>query len=110
MAGERGLGGRVVALTGAGRGLGLLTVEALLERNARVVANYRSMAPELFRLTEKYPTSSNWSAETSGTRPPRRRSPTARSTDSGSSMYSSTTPRSAETSRWCGCRSRTGTR
>lgn len=55
MAGDSGLGGRVVAITGAGRGLGLLTVEALLERNARVVANYRSMAPELFSLTATYP-------------------------------------------------------
>jgi NAD(P)-dependent dehydrogenase (short-subunit alcohol dehydrogenase family) len=55
MTGDRGLDGRVVAITGAGRGLGLLTVEALLERNARVVANYRSMAPELFSLTAPYP-------------------------------------------------------
>jgi 3-oxoacyl-[acyl-carrier protein] reductase len=36
---------RVVALTGAGSGLGLLTARALLERGATVLANHRS-APE----------------------------------------------------------------
>jgi len=55
MAREGLLAGRVVALTGAGRGLGLLTASALVERDARVVANYLSEAPELFRLNEKYP-------------------------------------------------------
>ncbi len=47
--------GRVVVLTGGGRGLGLLTVETLLSQGARVVANHRSRSESLQRLTEKYP-------------------------------------------------------
>lgn len=48
------LEGRVVVLTGAGRGLGLLTATALLEQGARVVANHRSPSEELARLADKY--------------------------------------------------------
>lgn len=48
------LEGRVVVLTGAGRGLGLLTTQTLLEQGALVVANHRSPSEELSRLSEKY--------------------------------------------------------
>lgn len=43
---------RVVAVTGAGSGLGLLTVRALLERGATVVANHRSPSPALEEVGE----------------------------------------------------------
>lgn len=46
--------GRVVIVTGAGRGLGLLTTETLLRQGARVVANHRSPSEDLARLAEKY--------------------------------------------------------
>lgn len=45
---------RVVLLTGAGRGLGLLTAQTLLEQGATVVANHRSPSEELALLAEKY--------------------------------------------------------
>jgi 3-oxoacyl-[acyl-carrier protein] reductase len=48
------LKGRVVALTGAGRGLGLLTVQTLLDQGAAVVANHRSPSDELARLADKH--------------------------------------------------------
>jgi 3-oxoacyl-[acyl-carrier protein] reductase len=54
MGGFGGLDGRVVAVTGAGRGLGLATVRVLLERHARVIAHHRSPSPELFRLLDTY--------------------------------------------------------
>lgn len=46
---------RVVALTGAGSGLGLLTTRRLLEQGACVIANYRSSADDLLALSEAYP-------------------------------------------------------
>jgi 3-oxoacyl-[acyl-carrier protein] reductase len=46
---------RVVALTGAGSGLGLMTTRRLLEQGARVIANYRSSADDLLALGELYP-------------------------------------------------------
>jgi 3-oxoacyl-[acyl-carrier protein] reductase len=46
--------GRTVAITGAGRGLGLLTVRTLLEQDSNVVANYRSQSPELDLLAKQY--------------------------------------------------------
>jgi 3-oxoacyl-[acyl-carrier protein] reductase len=46
---------RVVAVTGAGRGLGLLTVEALLERGDVVVAHYRTPSEDLKRLEKEFP-------------------------------------------------------
>jgi 3-oxoacyl-[acyl-carrier protein] reductase len=46
---------RVVALTGAGSGLGLLTTRHLLEQGARVIANYRSSADGLLALQEQHP-------------------------------------------------------
>jgi 3-oxoacyl-[acyl-carrier protein] reductase len=49
------LQGRVVALTGAGRGLGLLTARELLRQGACLLANYRSRSEELEQLREKYP-------------------------------------------------------
>lgn len=54
MGGFGGLDGRVVAVTGAGRGLGLLTVRVLLEHHAQVIANHRSPSPELFRLLDTH--------------------------------------------------------
>ncbi|MFF8024966.1 SDR family oxidoreductase [Streptomyces sp. NPDC007896] len=48
------LEGRVVVLTGAGRGLGLLTTRALLEQGAQVVAGHRSPSEELAQLADKY--------------------------------------------------------
>jgi 3-oxoacyl-[acyl-carrier protein] reductase len=47
--------GRTVAITGAGRGLGLLTVRTLLEQDSNVVANYRSDSSELDLLAKQYP-------------------------------------------------------
>jgi 3-oxoacyl-[acyl-carrier protein] reductase len=46
--------GRVVAITGAGRGLGLLTVELLLDRGVTVIANHRSPSADLDLLAGKY--------------------------------------------------------
>jgi 3-oxoacyl-[acyl-carrier protein] reductase len=46
---------RVVALTGAGRGLGLLTARTLLEQGASVAANHRSPSKELDQLAKLYP-------------------------------------------------------
>ncbi|WP_405584595.1 SDR family NAD(P)-dependent oxidoreductase [Streptomyces sp. NBC_01190] len=46
--------GRVVVLTGAGRGLGLVTTQTLLDQGAKVVANHRSPSDELATLAEKY--------------------------------------------------------
>ena len=55
-AGDGGrLAGRVVAVTGASGGLGLKTVRALLDREARVIANHRSSPGELEVLREKHP-------------------------------------------------------
>lgn len=45
---------RIVAVTGTGRGLGLLTVETLLEQGNTVVANYRSQSADLEQLQNKY--------------------------------------------------------
>ncbi|GGK86654.1 SDR family oxidoreductase [Mangrovihabitans endophyticus] len=55
MTGRDSLAGRVVALTGAGRGLGLQIAGTLLDRGARVVANYRTPSPDLDQLAEKHP-------------------------------------------------------
>jgi 3-oxoacyl-[acyl-carrier protein] reductase len=46
--------GPVVAITGAGRGLGLLVARTLLEQGAMVAANHRSDSPELAELAEKH--------------------------------------------------------
>lgn len=46
--------GRVAIVTGAGRGLGLLTTETLLRQGARVVANHRSPSEDLAQLADKY--------------------------------------------------------
>lgn len=48
------LEGRIAILTGAGRGLGLLTTRTLLEQGAHVIANHRSPSEELTRLADKY--------------------------------------------------------
>jgi 3-oxoacyl-[acyl-carrier protein] reductase len=48
------LDGRVVAVTGAGRGLGLVTVRVLLEHHAQVIAHHHAPSPELFGLLDKY--------------------------------------------------------
>ncbi|MEU9470778.1 SDR family NAD(P)-dependent oxidoreductase [Streptomyces avermitilis] len=45
---------RVVAVTGANRGLGLLTVRALLERGDEVIAHHRTDSTELGALREKF--------------------------------------------------------
>jgi len=50
-------GGRTVAITGAGRGLGLLAARTLLEQGSRVVANFRSDSPALELLAEQHPDS-----------------------------------------------------
>ncbi|UQU63864.1 SDR family oxidoreductase [Couchioplanes caeruleus] len=55
MTGTEALEGRIVALTGAGRGLGLQIARTLLERGARVVANFRSPSADLEQLREKFP-------------------------------------------------------
>ncbi|GAA3824677.1 3-oxoacyl-[acyl-carrier-protein] reductase [Streptomyces coacervatus] len=49
------LAGRVVILTGAGRGLGLETTGALLAQGARVIANHRSPSADLEALADKHP-------------------------------------------------------
>ena len=46
---------RTVAITGAGRGLGLRTTRTLLDQGARVVANHRSPSKELELLAEQNP-------------------------------------------------------
>ena len=55
MAGENGLAGRVIALTGAGGGLGVLIAATLLQRGALVAANHRSPSTGLLKLQEKHP-------------------------------------------------------
>lgn len=45
---------RVVAVTGANRGLGLLTARAVLERGSEVIAHHRSASAELDALGEKF--------------------------------------------------------
>lgn len=45
---------RVVAITGAGRGLGLLTARAVLDQGAQVIANHRSPSEELFQLQKEF--------------------------------------------------------
>lgn len=45
----------VVAVAGGGGGLGLMTVRALLEQGACVVANYRTSGQSLAELKERYP-------------------------------------------------------
>lgn len=54
MAESSSLHGHVVALTGAGRGLGLLTARELLERGAQVIANVRTPTEHLSALEEKH--------------------------------------------------------
>ncbi|AVH55803.1 MULTISPECIES: SDR family NAD(P)-dependent oxidoreductase [Streptomyces] len=49
------LAGRVVILTGAGRGLGLETASTLLAEGARVIANHRSPSAGLEALADKHP-------------------------------------------------------
>ena len=46
---------RVVVVTGAGRGLGLLTAEALLRRGDVVVTHYRTSSEDLKRLEKEFP-------------------------------------------------------
>ncbi|NJP68749.1 SDR family oxidoreductase [Streptomyces spiramenti] len=45
----------VIAITGAGRGLGLLTTAELLRRGSLVIANHRSESEELRLLTKEFP-------------------------------------------------------
>lgn len=54
MSGADPLSGRVVALTGASSGLGLLTTAALLERGAHVIANCRSSSSGLLALEQRF--------------------------------------------------------
>jgi 3-oxoacyl-[acyl-carrier protein] reductase len=49
------LEGRIVAVSGAGSGLGLLTTQALLDQGAQVIANYRSSGERLAALREDHP-------------------------------------------------------
>jgi 3-oxoacyl-[acyl-carrier protein] reductase len=55
MSAEGPLAGRVVAITGAGSGLGLLTARRLLAQGACVIANYRTSADDLTVLQERHP-------------------------------------------------------
>jgi 3-oxoacyl-[acyl-carrier protein] reductase len=48
------LAGRVIALTGAGGGLGLLTAEVLLDAGALVIANHRSPSAALSELAQRF--------------------------------------------------------
>ena len=50
-----GLSGTVVAVTGAGRGLGLQLVRTLLDQDAEVVANHRSPSEQLEKLAADDP-------------------------------------------------------
>lgn len=52
---DQRLAGRVVAVTGAGSGLGLLLVEVLIQQGARVVANHRSTSTRLAALRDAHP-------------------------------------------------------
>jgi 3-oxoacyl-[acyl-carrier protein] reductase len=54
-ASAEGTASRVVVVTGAGRGLGLLTVRSLLDQGDRVIAHYRSRSQDLEDLAEKHP-------------------------------------------------------
>jgi 3-oxoacyl-[acyl-carrier protein] reductase len=49
------LAGRVVAITGGARGLGLLTTRTLLDQGAQVIANHRAGAGELAGLAAEHP-------------------------------------------------------
>lgn len=46
---------RIIALTGAGRGLGLTTARVLLSQGVTVVAHHRSPSPDLMRLRDEHP-------------------------------------------------------
>lgn len=48
------IAGRVVAVTGAGAGLGLTTAATLLDHGATVIANHRSPSPALTELRERH--------------------------------------------------------
>ncbi|MFD5124098.1 SDR family NAD(P)-dependent oxidoreductase [Streptomyces sp. NPDC058385] len=48
-------GQRTVAVTGAGRGLGLVITSSLLAEGARVIANHRSPSTELDALLKEFP-------------------------------------------------------
>ncbi len=49
------LDGRVIALTGAGRGLGLVIAQTLVERGARLIANYQHSVDGLAQLRDRHP-------------------------------------------------------